>query len=368
MSDDETGPRVYDRDVLYREVWADPVRTVAARYGVSDVALAKTCRRLQVPLPGRGYWSKQKAGIASPPPPLPKLREGVEPVIVIDDIWGRRAGVPLVAPKPAKPTPRTVVPDTLRNPHPLVATTRDLLKGPGPRDEFVSCREQACLTVAVSRGARGRALRLMDVLLKAMEAQGYVVEVVAPETRVGWYGRTDITRPGITRVLVGEDWIHFSLAEKRTTEMRTHRGSGGYTYERRDYVPTGRLSLALENVYWIASRKTWNDGKRQRLEDCLDEFIDYLPLVAAKLAERRLESERTAAIEREKARLRQEAEERRLAEEARREKLLAQLERWRLAHDIRAYVAEAAMRGVDLDPEASWALGYADTVDPLGPT
>ena len=52
MSDKTT----YDREVLYSEVWAEPVRIVAERYDVSDVALAKACRKLAVPLPGRGYW------------------------------------------------------------------------------------------------------------------------------------------------------------------------------------------------------------------------------------------------------------------------------------------------------------------------
>ena len=42
----------YDRDVLYEQVWAEPVRDVAKRYGVSDVALAKACRRLSVPAAG----------------------------------------------------------------------------------------------------------------------------------------------------------------------------------------------------------------------------------------------------------------------------------------------------------------------------
>jgi len=35
---------------LYEEVWAEPVTTVAKRYGISDVALRKICRRLAVPL------------------------------------------------------------------------------------------------------------------------------------------------------------------------------------------------------------------------------------------------------------------------------------------------------------------------------
>ena len=70
----------YDRDVLYEQVWAEPVRDVARRYGVSDVALAKACRRLTVPLPGRGYWAERRAGKVPPPPPLPPPVPTTEPL------------------------------------------------------------------------------------------------------------------------------------------------------------------------------------------------------------------------------------------------------------------------------------------------
>jgi hypothetical protein len=39
----------YRRSELYGEVWKEPVRTVAKRYGVSDVAVGKICRRLKIP-------------------------------------------------------------------------------------------------------------------------------------------------------------------------------------------------------------------------------------------------------------------------------------------------------------------------------
>ncbi len=42
----------YERAKLYEEVWAEAVTTVAKRYGISDVALRKICRRLAVPLIG----------------------------------------------------------------------------------------------------------------------------------------------------------------------------------------------------------------------------------------------------------------------------------------------------------------------------
>jgi hypothetical protein len=34
---------------------------LAKQYEVSDIALAKTCRRLFIPLPVRGYWAKKDA-------------------------------------------------------------------------------------------------------------------------------------------------------------------------------------------------------------------------------------------------------------------------------------------------------------------
>ena len=52
----------YDREKLYNDVWSEPTQKVAARYGISDVALAKACRQLQIPKPPRGYWAKKAAG------------------------------------------------------------------------------------------------------------------------------------------------------------------------------------------------------------------------------------------------------------------------------------------------------------------
>jgi len=50
------------REELYDLVWRDPVRTVAATFGVSDVWLKKVCAGANVPVPERGYWAKLQAG------------------------------------------------------------------------------------------------------------------------------------------------------------------------------------------------------------------------------------------------------------------------------------------------------------------
>ena len=64
----------YRREILYKEVWRRPVLEVARKYGVSDVALGKACRKLLIPVPGSGYWAKRKAGKPVPMrPPLPRV-------------------------------------------------------------------------------------------------------------------------------------------------------------------------------------------------------------------------------------------------------------------------------------------------------
>jgi len=50
------------RNELYDQVWEEPMVKVAARYGLSDVGLAKTCKRHKIPIPGRGYWAKKANG------------------------------------------------------------------------------------------------------------------------------------------------------------------------------------------------------------------------------------------------------------------------------------------------------------------
>lgn len=70
----------WNRDELYEDVWKQPLTALVSKYGVSAVAIGKTCRKLQVPLPGRGYWAKKAHGHPVTRKPLPKLHE--EPRVV----------------------------------------------------------------------------------------------------------------------------------------------------------------------------------------------------------------------------------------------------------------------------------------------
>jgi len=373
-------PAVSDRDTLYAEVWTEPVKIVTARYGISDVALAKTCRKLQIPLPGRGYWAKNRAGTASPRPPLPVLSEEASRRTQWSNVRRSQLGRPMVVPKKdeiSEPRPGLQVADRLKRPHKLVVEARELLEGPGSRGDFAAFGDKACLDIWVSRGSLRRALLIMDALIKGFEEHEHDVEVTEPSRAVSHYNSPDLV-PGVTRGWIGDDWIHFGLREGYT-KVQVHRPLewaaewGGYSI---DWVrrPTGRFSLFITNAP-PGFRTSWNDGKKQRVEDCLGAFVAYLPLVSRELKGQRIESERRHQEWLEQEKLRREAEARRLEEERRRKELSEALGKWRLAGEIRAFVAEvqkadlASRKWETLQPELRErrrrALEYAESMDPI---
>ena len=114
------------REELYQLVWERPVQEVARSRGVSGVALGKTCRRLGVPVPGRGYWARKAAGqtLRRLPLPAPKPQQ---PLHYILSRWGgtpRNSDGEKPMPKPEQIT----VPDDLTDPHTLLIMSLPLLR------------------------------------------------------------------------------------------------------------------------------------------------------------------------------------------------------------------------------------------------
>jgi hypothetical protein len=132
---------VFAREELYEQVWATPMRKLAAAYGLSDVGLAKVCKKHQIPRPPVGYWAKKEFGKALPRPPLPRCDD---PNLQAIRLAVGEPREPRLQPTPQEPAydpeilevlqrarglPKVEVPTTLRNFHPLVRATRDKLEG-----------------------------------------------------------------------------------------------------------------------------------------------------------------------------------------------------------------------------------------------
>ena len=358
MEDTGKSPEVYERDKLYGEVWAEPVKVVARRYGVSDVALAKTCRKLAIPLPGRGYWARLRAGQKMKRVPLPKLPAGVPetlPVYHAPPAAKEREASPGTAARMKKESTEEaaiVVADTLERPHPLV---RDANKYFRMRDRPAVGH----LDVAVSRDSLDRALCIMDALIKALIARGLTVEVTEMRISTNSYYRYPERSPdsNVTRVQVEGEWVVFGMEERSKVvipdPLEPPKHLKGQERERwiywnqprRTLVPKGALVLRLKNVDRVNVRKEWKDGVRKTLEHQLNDIVARLYLAAEGLKEKRLQDEAAARarVEREKREYQEYL--RRQEEKRKAEELSQMLEGWRLARDIRAFVAEAVSLG-----------------------
>ncbi len=83
------------REELYNLIWTTPISRLAGEFGISGVALGKTCRRMKVPPPPRGYWACVAAGQKPKRTPLPKATGGCPEFVFL-----RREKVPRAPEEP----------------------------------------------------------------------------------------------------------------------------------------------------------------------------------------------------------------------------------------------------------------------------
>lgn len=122
-----------DREALYAQVWQTPISSLAKQYSISDVALAKICRRLHVPVPPRGYWARIASGQQITKPKLPKPPRGSAQTATIRPLRDRSLPVSheVQHQKDFEADPRNLVSDdyfSLRL-HPLIVRTKAFLEG-----------------------------------------------------------------------------------------------------------------------------------------------------------------------------------------------------------------------------------------------
>jgi len=139
------------REELYAQVWTEPMTKLAQRYGLSDRGLAKTCDRMGIPVPGRGYWAKVHSGRVPPQTKLPKIKAGQRAMVVLNkrgriieeselqEVAGYIESV-------MDPENQILVPDELIDPLPLIEKTAKSLRGARADDHgMVRPRAKRCL-------------------------------------------------------------------------------------------------------------------------------------------------------------------------------------------------------------------------------
>lgn len=308
------------REELYNLVWSTPLSRLAHDFVISDVALAKWCKKLNVPRPGVGYWAKFQAGHKVPQKKLPKPGKDTSTAIYIRKIVHPPEGEPVVQEPVFEPIS---VPNALPSkPHELVRFTRKVLNKARVDHGYVQNDHGGCSCLFVSRKSLKRALCLLEALFLAAEAAGWVVHAES-------------------RAVIEVEGTKVPIHIEELRSQSNRRDPNSYRDDDYLYLPDGRLRLELaEKVpmkYGI--RRTWNDGKVQRLENVLHQVCLGIWRCAQAI---RAWEERQAAWERQRRedeRQRQLARERELLENRRHEDLDARLVLWTKAGQIRDLVA-----------------------------
>ena len=361
---------IYKREELYDQVWATPMIELAKSHGISDVALAKICKKLGVPRPGRGYWARKSAGAKVKKKPLRSLKKGeLEEYRIerwIDPLEDAQIGeeATLLLQKHEYPANEIQVAKELQNPHKLIRKSAGALRRRSKSQDLLR-QKRPCLDITASRGSLDRALCVMDALLKALETLGLRVELTDPEfVPESGYGRQAYTKPSETRVRILDSVISFGIEEcvdiTKTEPKRSSDDSWFYS-PRPEYhhEPNGKLALKLKSHVMGVRRKTWADGNRQRIEDCLHPFVTEIILGAERERQDRLEQERQRRIREEELRRQREAERVRQIEAARIEDLHERFGKWDLGNSLADFivVVETAAREQDVDTSPDSDLG-----------
>lgn len=366
-----------ERQALYELVWSEPMRTIAARFGVSDVALKKACQRASVPTPDRGYWAKREAGRPVPKVDLPPRSPGHRNVVQFKQAsqwyptWTREELAGPVPPPPVFPEPMDAVrarvesalgtvkcPTKVARWHP---TVQKLLTKDEDRRKKAEASpygfgwDEPVFSTPVER----RRMRILNALFLAVGRFEGKVTVRGREAR---------------DIAVTFDGQHVVLELEVETKAKKPASSR----------QSERLRFSILRGYGTTDvRETWIDDEDATLEQQLTSIaVTVVTTAEAQLRDGALYQhqwriEQKARIEREEEELRlelarQEIERRKQEERMRLEALLQAADNFRKADDIRAFVgnlrARADQRGRKPDAEfdrwAAWALGEADRVDP----
>lgn len=354
------------REQLYEKVWTTPGSKLAAEFGLSDVAIAKRCKKLEVPRPSRGYWAKLEAGRKPRRVPLPPTQE---------DEFTRLAGKEPVRRKLPRAGESSLAP--------LAAEFLAALKKCKNRwDSRIHLKEPSWPEATVSPALAERCAQAFHVILQGTDGVGLPFR----KSRSSYEG-------GVFRL--GHDQLFFAMEEdlvtapERASDRSRRLAYSAYGEKRK---PCGSLTFKINsNRYSRATEKVWCEGKDGALEDVLVKVVagirshfvqarkkrvqDAIVQERHRLEaeERHREYEKKQAMEEAAKRRKTHAKAVRKVVRTRREDLLKAAEWWRLHCVALDFIADCEQQWISaqdgrLDPDqVSWLKWARETAATLSP-
>jgi hypothetical protein len=250
------------RQDLYERVWSTPMTKLAKEFDISDVGLAKSCRKNGIPTPPVGYWAKKAHGKAPSRPPLPP--SDIKEVLLEAAMFRattptqkRAAALPSIPPIQVQPAELPVSELELA---PITAATHAALtKRKANEHGFVASDAPNAFHCSLSPATVERAVKILDALERGLKAAGIQIKQDRETRRVVLVAEGEQVRISLVEGYSRKDTVH---VDPKYSWSKTHVYT--YTFD-------GRLQLKLEGNY--EGRKSWGDGSRERLENKLLEVV-----------------------------------------------------------------------------------------------
>lgn len=346
------------RKQLFELVWSEPFLTLSKKYHISDTGLRKICVRMAIPYPRTGHWQRIRAGSNVRLPNF-KSNLNIDATVTLELRETRSSADNVVLQRDQEfirvqnaiesdPRVSLVVPKNLSSRNPQIALARKSLKDTTYRYKANEIRTTGVneLSISVSKPLVSRALRIVDTLIKAVNARGHDV-FVGTETHASVHGQS----------------IKISLQE--VTKRVTNESEQG-SYRKYNHVASGILMLRIIS----ARKKEFKDdieGMRP-LEIQLSTILAWLEVEGKEM---QFQAFQDAIKECERSEMRQIQE---LFENMQRKELIAfrtlldKAKRWQDANTLRDFLA--AMEKNQPQSEnflqwCQWVKAKIDWFDPI---
>lgn len=277
------------RDELYDLVWHKPMVKVAEEFGLSDRGMAKICTRHDIPVPPRGYWARKQAGQKIRKPALKKRLNKGDTIIIYG---GERLSeeIQKVVKSAKQKISETLIeencaPLPLDDIHPSIKATAKSLRNAKPdSDDVIKAELKSHCGINIGKGSVERVILILHRLAKALDQQGLLLQPSDQNMKVtkGQDEVCVILKEHIRRYkhvpTEEEKEKERELEKKHQEKVRRNKGFDLWFMDREraypeyDYIRTEEFGIELQNGWVQGARKTWNDGKTQRLEKMADDI------------------------------------------------------------------------------------------------
>lgn len=331
-------PLQFTRSEFYELVWSKPMTHLAKEFGVSDVALHKICRKHDIPNPPLGWWAKHAAGHKVKRIPLPKLKSGISDIvnITLGELY-READIVAQGREAARSVASEFDPEGQTQEHTIISRSMAKLRNAKPDDQgLVKLAKNGLIDVEIAPATIDRIELALSRIASAAQAQGF--KLSGKQDKAAFTDGTTVIPFQLKETIKRSkhqptpDELAKEEKERKRAQRRWAGNNWGsvpsFSLHRHwpewDYAPTGKVSFEFDLYlrYAGAVRRSFNDGKVQRLETMANDIaVGLVVLAAAKREDERRAGEAKLRAEEE---TRRRNESRRLAYiEERRLKVLA---------------------------------------------